>query len=690
MAYKIEAMKQKRMLREMRGEKPPEQPPRKKKKKLTYLQRLAEIPCSEELKQSMDLSLKEFVADDERREMTLPASLSSEERKYIHLVAQFMGLRSKSTGAPTAKVATLYKRPLDEPPPRQKSWKKRALKYGGVDELKKQKVERKRVRAYELENERMEELEIEREKLKQDTTVPYRRPVPRFRNLNADPSKDKSLTFDAFAASFPAVSYVDGQIVPKIEPPDEVLMPPPPAPTKLTEKPVIDTRGFLDNRPSFREPQRDRRRRGPQVWDHPEDLFNQCWDNDGPQRPNRHSTPELGPRNRDRHHPYGSRPWRDGPDRNGRDGPGPHGRDGGRFGREERHDRRGPPAFNAHVPPPPDIADGPPQFAGNGPPPGYRPPVEQGIRGPNDVPSTPYPARSPSLTPSLPPAPTPPNSYGYYTADDERMYSDGSSDGYHGEGAGKNGRRRLSLAEYMKNKSRFGNANEEYVPEYVRGSQNSDLMEIYEPGRARNNSFDQSDYLPPQVKREGTPMTSLTCPSPAPSDMSYASSNCYYPPPPHIKREDMTPWHNNSYSSYDSRSECSTPSFSSRAGSPISAHLEVIAKARNLINDLLSKKPTGNGIGTPDAPITLDSPEHRPIQIKPGSPVVSCPIVTSSADIKLEVKVERSDQPILSDECLAEIEREAGSMGEGNASVPGGTTGQTAVKTEWDSEWDNV
>ena len=55
----------------------------------------------------------------------------------------------------------IFKRDPSEKPVNQKSWKKRALKYGGVEELLKQKAERRRARELDQENDRLMQLEKE-------------------------------------------------------------------------------------------------------------------------------------------------------------------------------------------------------------------------------------------------------------------------------------------------------------------------------------------------------------------------------------------------------------------------------------------------------------------------------------------------------------------------------------------------
>ena len=66
--------------------------------------------------------------------------------------------------AKDARTIRVTKKDPSELPVKQKSWKKRALKYGGVEELVRQKEIRKKVRDMEMENERLLKLEKERQR----------------------------------------------------------------------------------------------------------------------------------------------------------------------------------------------------------------------------------------------------------------------------------------------------------------------------------------------------------------------------------------------------------------------------------------------------------------------------------------------------------------------------------------------
>ncbi|KAK7083649.1 hypothetical protein SK128_025257 [Halocaridina rubra] len=59
--------------------------------------RFNEAQVSEELKITIALALKKL-ANDDQKELELPSSLTSEERKYVHFVSQQLGFRSKSRG----------------------------------------------------------------------------------------------------------------------------------------------------------------------------------------------------------------------------------------------------------------------------------------------------------------------------------------------------------------------------------------------------------------------------------------------------------------------------------------------------------------------------------------------------------------------------------------------------------------
>ena len=57
-----------------------------------------QISIGEELKIALNLSLKKFIDNGEETELSLPSSLYSTERAYVHKVAAEMGLQSKSRG----------------------------------------------------------------------------------------------------------------------------------------------------------------------------------------------------------------------------------------------------------------------------------------------------------------------------------------------------------------------------------------------------------------------------------------------------------------------------------------------------------------------------------------------------------------------------------------------------------------
>ena len=57
-----------------------------------------QISIGEELKIAVNLSLKKFIDNPEETELSLPSSLYSTERAYVHKVAAEMGLQSKSRG----------------------------------------------------------------------------------------------------------------------------------------------------------------------------------------------------------------------------------------------------------------------------------------------------------------------------------------------------------------------------------------------------------------------------------------------------------------------------------------------------------------------------------------------------------------------------------------------------------------
>ena len=57
-----------------------------------------QISIGDELKIAVNLSLKKFIDNAEETELSLPSSLYSTERAYVHKVAAEMGLQSKSRG----------------------------------------------------------------------------------------------------------------------------------------------------------------------------------------------------------------------------------------------------------------------------------------------------------------------------------------------------------------------------------------------------------------------------------------------------------------------------------------------------------------------------------------------------------------------------------------------------------------
>ena len=57
-----------------------------------------QIRVDEDLKIAVDISLKKFLTNPEEAELSLPSSLYSTERAYVHQVAAEMGLQSKSRG----------------------------------------------------------------------------------------------------------------------------------------------------------------------------------------------------------------------------------------------------------------------------------------------------------------------------------------------------------------------------------------------------------------------------------------------------------------------------------------------------------------------------------------------------------------------------------------------------------------
>ena len=56
------------------------------------------ISIGEELKIALDLSLKKFMESSDETELSLPSSLFSTERAYVHKIAAEKGLQSKSRG----------------------------------------------------------------------------------------------------------------------------------------------------------------------------------------------------------------------------------------------------------------------------------------------------------------------------------------------------------------------------------------------------------------------------------------------------------------------------------------------------------------------------------------------------------------------------------------------------------------
>ena len=57
-----------------------------------------QIRVDENLKIAVNISLKKFLTNPEEAELSLPSSLYSTERAYVHQVAAEMGLQSKSRG----------------------------------------------------------------------------------------------------------------------------------------------------------------------------------------------------------------------------------------------------------------------------------------------------------------------------------------------------------------------------------------------------------------------------------------------------------------------------------------------------------------------------------------------------------------------------------------------------------------
>ena len=62
-----------------------------------------QIIIGEELKIAVNLALKNFKENSEETELSLPSSLLSTERAYVHKIAVEMGLQSKSRGKGQAR-----------------------------------------------------------------------------------------------------------------------------------------------------------------------------------------------------------------------------------------------------------------------------------------------------------------------------------------------------------------------------------------------------------------------------------------------------------------------------------------------------------------------------------------------------------------------------------------------------------
>ncbi|XP_071513449.1 3'-5' RNA helicase YTHDC2-like isoform X3 [Panulirus ornatus] len=69
-----------------------------------------EAQVSEELKITIALALKKLTQNEDQKELELPSSLTSEERKYIHFLSQQMGFKSKSRGKGSSRYLTVYKK----------------------------------------------------------------------------------------------------------------------------------------------------------------------------------------------------------------------------------------------------------------------------------------------------------------------------------------------------------------------------------------------------------------------------------------------------------------------------------------------------------------------------------------------------------------------------------------------------
>ncbi|KAK3882695.1 hypothetical protein Pcinc_012942 [Petrolisthes cinctipes] len=69
-----------------------------------------EAQVSEEVKITIALALKKLTQNEDQKELELPSSLTSEERKYIHFLSQQMGFKSKSRGKGSSRYLTVYKK----------------------------------------------------------------------------------------------------------------------------------------------------------------------------------------------------------------------------------------------------------------------------------------------------------------------------------------------------------------------------------------------------------------------------------------------------------------------------------------------------------------------------------------------------------------------------------------------------
>ncbi|XP_038072672.1 3'-5' RNA helicase YTHDC2-like isoform X2 [Patiria miniata] len=79
--------------------------PRKKKEKGEASQEVGE-----EIKIAVNIAVKEFRHDESKKELEFPSSFSNAERKFIHLLAQSLGLKSRSKGKGASRYLTLYKK----------------------------------------------------------------------------------------------------------------------------------------------------------------------------------------------------------------------------------------------------------------------------------------------------------------------------------------------------------------------------------------------------------------------------------------------------------------------------------------------------------------------------------------------------------------------------------------------------